>query len=120
MGEKVEKLTLTEEEALKFLQYLNNGIFFREGIWVMEFYDRKGEKYQSQEIQGVTIRIFKDFERKKVDTGALSKPAFKENLVIECFDKNGFLKWAEKDGVDIPITRKDITAENWVKMKLKL
>ena len=43
--------------------------------------------------------------------------AFKESLVVECFDKNGFLKFAEKDGKDIPLPRKDITKEEWEGMK---
>ena len=46
-----------------------------------------------------------------------SKMKFKERADIECFGANGFLKWAELGGKDIPITREDITACEWKKIK---
>lgn len=45
------------------------------------------------------------------------KTKLKESLEVECFNKYGFLKFAEKDGKDIPITRKDIKACEWKKIK---
>lgn len=116
-----EKMVLTEKEATKFIQCLNNGITFNGGeIWVMEFYDKNGEKYQSQEIQNIKIKIFKDVKRMIKSTGCVSKNTLSENLIVECFNKNGFLKFAEKDGKDIPLPRKDITKEEWEKLKLNL
>lgn len=47
----------------------------------------------------------------------ISKPKFKEKIEVECFNKDGFLKFAEKDNKDIPITRNDITLGEWKKIK---
>lgn len=47
----------------------------------------------------------------------VSKPKFKENIDIECFGENGFLKWAEINKKDIQIKRKDISKEEWNAIK---
>lgn len=108
-------MKLTEEEVVKFTACLKDGLTFKEGIWVMEFYNN-GVKYQSQEIQNTEIRIFKDLTRVQ-DKPIKDKSKLKENLEVECFDRDGFLKFAEKDGKDVPITRKDITVNEWTKIK---
>ena len=111
-------MKLTEEEIIKFTQCLKEGLTFTNGTWIMEFYNND-KKYQSQEIQNTKIKIFRSTEKKIIKTNNSGKQQFSEDIFVECFDKDGFLKWAEKDGKDIPIPRADTTVEEWEKIKLK-
>lgn len=43
----------------------------------------------------------------------------KEAIEVECFDKDGFLKWAEKGGKNIPLPHDKITKEEWGKINNK-
>lgn len=113
-------MQLTQAEAVKFTQCIKEGISFNEGIWVMEFYNKTtGVKYQTQELKNVELKIFRDFEREKAvkNKGSIDKKKFKEAVSIECFNKDGFLKFAEVDGKDIPLTRTDIKQKEWNKIK---
>lgn len=46
-----------------------------------------------------------------------SKLGFRESVGVDCFGKDGFLKWAEKDQKDIPLIRSDIRQGEWEKIK---
>lgn len=113
-------MKLTQEEAIKFTQCIQDGISFNEGIWVMEFYNKTTDiKYQTQELGNIKLKIFRDFEKEKAvkKTGSVDKKKFKECVSVECFNKDGFLKFAEMDGKDIPLTRTDIKQNEWNKIK---